>query len=249
LSLRRSITPFALLAALACATAPQEVPPLRLSIGVHDIAVRQPEGWMHLDHGLEHRFTQDSSHIAMADLGPATPAAFLHEINHARELFRKHQIEDAKEHLGSLRLRSALPGRKEWDEISSAYYVAQDGGLKRDSTRQEIEDSYHQLIAAIERMEPRSLEEIVESLVFELDSGAHRQLAGQQAVAVGGREGILVETWDKMTHESRRKMLLVPNEGNVLVLDMAFGRQTEMQAAFDVLVASLEFGAPAEAAP
>jgi hypothetical protein len=248
LSLYRFPLLLVLLPALACAPEPQEEPPLQLTVGIHDLSVHKPDGWVHLDHGLEHRFQKDLNQIAITELGPATPDAYLREIDHARELFRNFQLGDAQAHLDKLDLRNAFPGSKSWDEISDAYHVAHDGGLKRESTRQEIEASYDLLIDAFERMDPPTMQEIVGALTFKIDSGAHRELAAQRPATIGGREGMRVKTWDKMTHESGRSFLFVLNEGNVLAVHMAFGKQAEMQAAFDALAGSIEFSAPAEVA-
>jgi hypothetical protein len=238
-----------LLPAIACAPEPEGPPPLVLNVGIHDISLALPEGWIHLDHGLEHRFQNDLRHIAISDLGPVTPEGYQREINHARELFRDYRLEDAKAHLDSIQLLAGFSSARHWAEVSGVYHVALDGGLKRDSTRQEVEDAYTSLIQQVERMERSGLPSLVERLLPTLDTAAHREVASQQHLTIGGRDGMRVETWDKMTHESRLSFLFVLNEENMLVLRMAFGKQPDMQEAYDLMADSLRFQAPAAISP
>jgi hypothetical protein len=94
-------------------------------------------------------------------------------------------------------------------------------------------------------MEAPGLETLAARLLPTLDSAAHREIAGTEPVTVDGREGMRVETWDKMTHESRQSFLFLLNEENILVLWTAFGKHAEMKATFEGLADSLRFHSPA----
>jgi hypothetical protein len=226
---------------LACATVQEEPPPVRLTIGVHDIALRVPEGWQHLDHGLEHRFHRGLLHISMADIGPVTREGYLREIDHARELFRNNQAEDAKAHLGNLQLRSAFPGTRQWEAISDSWYVARDGGLRRKTPWYDVEAAYDVVVKAVERLQTPDLPTLVERVFSSLDTGVHREIAEQHPVVIDGRPGMRVETWDRLSHDHRKSCLFVLNEENMLVARMEIGEFAEMQPAFEVLANSLEF--------
>jgi hypothetical protein len=238
-----------LLLGLACATAPEEPPKDRVTIGIHDVALRVPEGWLHLDHGLEHRFHRDLRQISVADIGPVTREGYLREIDHARELFRNDQVEDAQAHLRDLRLRSAFPGDRRWEAISDAYHIALDGGLKKNSTPNEIEEAYDTVIRGVEQLETPSLTVLVERLFPIIETAAHREISGLQPVEISGLKGMRVESWDRLSHDHRQSFLFVLNEHNMLVARMELGKYAEMRQPFEALVESLEFpGRPQSAA-
>ena len=97
-----------------------------ITVGTHDLELRVPDGWLHLDHGAEHRFHDGTAQISLADLGPATPDGFAREIRHARELFRRDQHNDAREHLATVRLRPAFESDDAWRDFSRLWRVLHD---------------------------------------------------------------------------------------------------------------------------
>ncbi len=239
-----------LLLAVACAPAPEEPPPkVPLTIGLHDIALQIPPGWLHLDHGLEHLLINDPLQISVADMGPVTREGYLREINHALGLFREGQIEDATAHLNGLQLRSTVFSPREWDEISQAWYVAIDGGLKKPMTADDVELAYRSLLQQVAQRQTPALSAMVERIVPTLYSGAHREVAEQESVIIDGRPGIRLTTWDRLSHDHRRSLLLVLNNDNMLVIRMGLGESTEMQPVFDALIGSLEINPRPELTP
>ena len=97
------------LLATACAGVPETPPPARAEIGVHVVSFRVPEGWDHLDHGLEHRFQRELSQISASDLGPVVSEGYSRELRHAYQLFRDYRPDDARAHVSDLDLRPAFP--------------------------------------------------------------------------------------------------------------------------------------------
>ena len=120
MSLRATVTVLVLLLTTACSPAPEPPQPAQFTVGLHDISLMEPEGWEHLDHGLEHRFHKELNSISVADIGPVTRDGYLREINHALELFREERLEDASAHISSLPLRSVLLNPRQWDAVSDA---------------------------------------------------------------------------------------------------------------------------------
>jgi len=224
---------------VACAPAPEPRQPVQFTVGLHDISLMGPEGWDHLDHGLEHRFQQGLNIISVTDIGPITRAGYLRELDHALELFRMERLEDAKAHLGNLHLRSTLFSPREWDEISDAWYVALDGGLTKPASTNEVELAYHALVQEIELQKGSSMAELVERIMPSLYNGAHREVAEQTPVVIDGRQGVRLETWDRLSHDHRSSFLLIFNNDNLLVLRMELGAYGEMKPTFDRLVESL----------
>ena len=90
-------TSVVLAVAVACACAPEPPIPTEVEAGVHRIAFRVPEGWLHFDHGREQRFERDLLQISIADLGPVSGAGYARVIERARDLLRHgpHRYEDA----------------------------------------------------------------------------------------------------------------------------------------------------------
>jgi len=232
---------------LVCAEAPEQ-PPIRLSIGMHDVALQVPEGWLHFDHGREHRFQRDIAQISLADTGPATREAYLREIGHARELFRRNQASDAQTQLDRLRQRSAFLSARQWQNLRRVWRIARDGGLELDVAPEDVEAAYSVLLDEVETLETVDLATIVERALPDLDHGAQRDVADQHPVMIDGRTGMRVETWDRLSHAQRQSYLFVLNDGNLLVARMELGRFEDMKPAFDALVDSLEIHPPPGAA-
>ena len=238
-----------LLLVAACAPVQEEPVPIRIQPGVHDIALLVPEGWQHLDHGQEHRFHKNQSQISVADIGPVTREGYLREIKHALGLFRRQQAEDAKAHMEMLPLRSHLLSEREWDEISGAWYVAVDGGLKRNTTPDDVEVAYDTLLQQVAARKTRTFAELVEHVLVMVFSAPHREVAEQTPILIDGRQGMRLQTWDRLSHDHRQSYLFVLNEDNMLVLRMELGDFAAMLPAFESVLDSLEIHPRPEIAP
>ncbi|MBD3868549.1 MAG: hypothetical protein IFK94_10540 [Acidobacteria bacterium] len=105
LSPRATVAVLVLLLTTACNPAPEPPQPVQFTVGLHNISLMEPEGWEHLDHGLEHRFHKELNSISVADIGPVTGDGYIREMNHALALFREERLEDASAHISSLPLR------------------------------------------------------------------------------------------------------------------------------------------------
>jgi len=250
LSVRGVATVLVLLLATACAneTVQEEPRPVRLTIGIHDVALNLPVGWQHLDHGLEHRFHRDLHQISIADIGPVTREGYLREINHARELFDNNQAEDARAHLGKIQLSSAFSTQR-WKEISSSWYQAKDGGLRKKLTRFDVDVAYSTVLKEVRWLETPPLPTLVERVLPTLDSGVHREVAQRNPLEIDGLPGVRIETWDRLSHDHHQSYVFVLNQGNMLVVRMELGKSAEVQPAFDALVASLKFHATPPISP
>jgi hypothetical protein len=74
----------------------------------------------------------------------------------------------------------------------------------------------------------------------ELEDGPHRAVASEQAVVIDGRDAVILQSWDKLSHANRRNYLFVLNRGNLLVVRTELGDFSELEPAFRGLVDSLE---------
>lgn len=100
------------------------------------------------------------------------------------------------------------------------------------------------MVEEIEALESPSLAVIVERMLPDLDHGVQREVAKEQKVIVGGREGVRLESWDRLSHAHGRSYLFVLNEGNLLVARTELGEPAKLKPAFESLVASLEIDPP-----
>lgn len=232
-------------AALLGCTGPAPPPePLALKVGVHEVRLVVPPGWQRIDHGREQRFENGQSHISLADMGPATAASFRREIDHARELFRLGQLEDARTLLDELRPRSLFPSEQRWEAFVGAWRKIR--RKERDDRPLDpiaIERAYTEVLAEIDALPRPDMTTLAEALLESLGHDDRYDIALREARAIDGNEALLIDTWDRLSHDFRKRYLFVLNEGNLLVARMESGRFPDMEPAFDALVASLRFDA------
>jgi hypothetical protein len=219
---------------------PPEPEPLRLEIGVHDVSLKTAAGWSHFDHGREHRFRRGIAQISLRDAGPGTTGGFLREIRHAWGLYSRRQVEEARVILGRLDLRAAFENKGRWDEFESYWKTAWADPRASQLDASEVHHAYKVVLKEVENVGSPSMAQIVDRALPELENGPHRAVANQQAVAIDGREAIVLQTWDKLSHSNRRNYLFVLNRGNLLVARTDLGDFSELEPVFRRLVDSLE---------
>ena len=150
----------------ACQEEPAPAPQTsEMTIGVHRISMVLPEGWEHLDHGLEHLFRRDFALIGIQDLG----------------------------------LRQA----------------PEDGGP--------------------------TIEERIDVEMGRLGFNSQRDIASRKTRNVQGRDLIVIDTWDRLTHDHKRRFAFCINEGNVLVIYTKQGKWEVTRPALEQMIDSLAF--------
>lgn len=224
-----------LLLAIGCAPDPPPAPK-PLTVGVHEVELVVPPGWQHYDHGRQQRFEHGIEQISLTDLGPATPGGLQREITHARELFRRGQREDARAHLAGLRLRSAFPSVQRWESFMGPWRQIRSGGT---ADPEALEQAYTEVLAQVAALPTPDMATIAARALAELGHDERRDVASERAMAVDGRQALLVDTWDRLSHASRKRHVFILNEGNLLVARMELGTFAEMEPAFEALMASL----------
>jgi hypothetical protein len=243
-----SLLPLLLL--LACEREAPEPATREVDVGVHRVRFVVPVGWLHVDHGREQRLQRGSAQVVLADLGPVTPRGFADRLVEARMLFRRGQWEDARTLLVWMDLRSLFPSEARWRSIQEDWKRVtrirrrdEPGDEPADAVdpdvAQEVESSFSALLFEIEVMPRRDLETLALQALEKLGHDSMRSIAGTEAVAVSGRPAIRIETWDRLSHRTRRSHLFVENEGHLLGLRMAFGSDVELESAFEALAESL----------
>jgi hypothetical protein len=152
---------------LACREQQPTPPPApsEMTVGIHRISLLEPEGWEHLDHGLEHIFRRDLALIGVRDLGVRLPP-----------------------------------------EESGA-----------------------------------SVDEWIESDMGSLGFDSQRDIASRTTREVTGRELVIIDTWDRLTHDHRRRFAFSMNEGHMLVFYSKMGQWEVIRPAFESMLDSLTF--------
>jgi hypothetical protein len=68
-----------------------------------------------------------------------------------------------------------------------------------------------------------------------------RDIASRTPIQIGSQEGLIVDTWDRLSHQYRKRFCFVQGNGPLLVVYMKQGRFEDLQPDFDALVASIAF--------
>jgi len=236
----RALILLAVLLVGGCSDPPSER--LTTAIGVHRVELEAPAGWEHLDHGREQRFGDGLSQISIADLGPVAPDGFRREIVAARELYRARQLDDSRTRLRALHLRSSFPSAQRWESFSEWWDGIRLAGVGHHSEDPAIvERAYTAVLAEVAALPRPDLTTLALNALEVLGHDERHDIAHQEATAVSGRPGLLIDTWDRLSHAQRRRHLFVLNDGYLLVARMELGRFSEMEPAFDTLATSLRF--------
>ena len=87
----------------------------------------------------------------------------------------------------------------------------------------------------------RDLKWAAEHVLERLGENERREVASSVLDSVGRREVLKIDTWDRVSHEHRKRYVFVNNLGELLVVYTMQGSFETMQAAFEELVASITF--------
>ena len=236
----------ALLAALLSGCGPREAP-RAFEVGEHRGRLAVPAGWEALDHGKALRLRNGGGEIALQDLGPAGPQGIRREVERARDLWQAGRVEEARWRLRNVPvppdLFASVAAR---DAFWSAW-----SGLSSDSAKDtpfgEIEAVFAEVLGHVDTMPLRDLRALADAGLAALGHDQRRDVRSREATKVGGRDALLVDTWNRLSHTGLQRLLFVPNDGYLFALYTAPQADAESAAAFDSVRASLQF-APVGAA-
>jgi hypothetical protein len=211
---------------------------IELRVGVHHVTVRVPRGWERVDYGQRQVFQHGLARIVLADFGLVEPVGYLREIETAQDLWSRGQALDARDRLAKLRLLPAsFASHDAYEAIWGATY-----DLRRTlehGTPAEGEASFRDLIDALQRLPAPSVEDLADVALRVFGHDQRREIANKTHRQVGGREALVIDTWDRLSHEDRKRYVLAINEGSLLLAATEQGVFAEVEEAFDALVASI----------
>jgi hypothetical protein len=74
-----------------------------------------------------------------------------------------------------------------------------------------------------------------------LDPDGSSDVTQRRPIAIGGREGLVVDSWDRLSHARERRIALVLNQGHLLAVRTEWGDPAPMKLALDAVLTSLQF--------
>jgi hypothetical protein len=78
-----------------------------------------------------------------------------------------------------------------------------------------------------------------------LGENEQRDIAARTPLQIGNHEGLIVDTWDRLSHQHRKRFCFVQGKGPLLVIYMMQGKFETVQPDFDALIASIALVDPA----
>ncbi len=221
---------------LACGSAPE---PVTVDIGVHRISLIVPDDWQHYDHGPEHRLETGEGDLVLTDLGPVAAGGFCTVIIEARDLARRGQREEAKQLLNRL-----AGGNKVGDDALRAALEECLDAVWRDESPATVEAAFASLLEEFDRLPEPDLATLASVALADFDHGPRRDIELQGRLILDGKEAYRILTWQRLTHDGRRRHVFVVNRGNLLVIRTAMGPDEVLGPAFDAVVRSVVFVEP-----
>ena len=87
----------------------------------------------------------------------------------------------------------------------------------------------------------RDLDKAVERAMVMAREDGRRETASRDSLRITGRDARVIDTWDHLSHQYRKRYLFVINEKSLLAVYTMQGRFESMERIFNELTASLAF--------
>lgn len=215
---------------------------LHVRVGVHNVAFDSPSGWQHHDEEAGHLFKNGLAQIFLNDTGPVTAEGFQREMERAREVYRRGELERANDILNTLRLRTSFPSIDRWKPFAESLNRARGFGTGRSRPDPDaIERAYTEILVQIASLPKRDIETLAIEALAEYEPLDRRTIAAQRAMIIDQRSALLIDTWDRLNHIQPMRYIFVLNEGNLLVVRTGLGTFSDIEPTYENLVASLRF--------
>jgi hypothetical protein len=214
-------------------------PSREVEVGHHRLRLIPPETWEHLDHGRQQLFRNGEVALALEDWGPVTPEGLQVELQRAQQLWLAGRRRDAFARVRELHGPPVqlLPSRSRadfWKPWTDVTYVPE----AADSVS--IGVAFQALIAGAGELDEVAPEQLTEHVLSRSHDADRREIANTQQRSIHGRDWVVVETWDRVSHLYRRRVAWVEDRGYLLVLDTERGLIEQTGPAFERLLASIE---------
>ncbi|MCC6193430.1 MAG: hypothetical protein IT518_03090 [Burkholderiales bacterium] len=197
-------------------------PPQELRVGEQLVSVRLAKGWEAREEvgavALSAPQTGQSTPMTvhLRDLGPVTPAGYRRELAAIAGLWEHRKADAAMTRLSALRwpreLFPSLARDAAFSEAWSALVRAPPG-----TGFAEVKADFETVDQSLASTPPLAPAALTTWALRQVDSGARREVTARKAVAVDGRAAEEIETRDTLAQGLPRRILLVPNEGRMLL--------------------------------
>jgi len=87
----------------------------------------------------------------------------------------------------------------------------------------------------------KNLDKAIERAMVMTREDGRREVASRDSLEITGRDARVIDTWDHLSHQYRKRYLFVINEKSLLVVSTMQGRFESMEKTFNELTASLAF--------
>ena len=210
-----------------------------VQVGRHELRLVPPRGWEHLDHGRVHLFRNGETELALTDVGPATTTALVEELREAEALWQAGRRLDAFARVRELDgppLR-ILPGElraefwRPWYEATRAAETADDAAVAA---------AFRALIEAAGALPEATTDQQVAYLLADYSDTGRREIARRDLRMVHGADWTTFDTWDRVSHMSRRSYAYLESDGRILLLSAERGHESQTAPAFGELLATIE---------
>jgi hypothetical protein len=229
-----------LLGAVLAGCGADEPQPVTAQVGLHQVSFAVPEGFAHYDHGREHRLERTEGDLVITDLGPVTADGFGRVIAEARELSEAGRRDDAATLLRELRLWQVLTSDQNTRDALQAV-----DRIANSRSEAEVDAAYDRLEVLVGGLPPPVLRNLASDVLADLGHDERRDIERESKLRLDGRDALQISTWQRLTHDLRRRHVFVVNRGHLLVIRTDMGRDEVLGPAFDELIRSFAFSSAA----
>ena len=232
----------ALLLALLAGCDSREAP-RAFELGPHRGQVRVPPGWAAIDQGRQWRLRKGDAELVLQDLGAAGPQGIRREVDRARELWQAGRVEEARWRLRNVMVPRELFPTAAQREAFWAAWSAFFGDPAKVVPYAQIDPTFSDVLARVDALPAPDLPALADTGLKALGHDQRRDVKSRQALTVGGREALDVDTWNRLSHANPQRFLFIAHDGYLLALYTARQADAEALSAFASVRDSLHFAA------
>jgi hypothetical protein len=210
------------------------------TIGEQRVSVNIPAGWEAFDEGKQIRIHKAPADVVLRDLGAAGPKGYRHEVEQARELWRKGRGDEARARMHRMELpHDQLEARTDGNSFRDAWYGVVEA--PKEAAFAELSPWFETIVAGIDALPPPDLRAVADASLAKLGHDARRDVKSRITATIDGRDALDVETWNRLSHATPQRLLFVLNDGYLLAFYTGQGADTDAMTAFETMRAGLHF--------
>jgi hypothetical protein len=211
-------------------------------IGAHRGKVKAPTGWSVVTRDEKWKVRTGKVSIVLHDLGPVSPAASLREASRIIALWQGGNAADAQVQLGRIhanvsRFIEAPHRRPLVDTMVPLLVLGAPGMPAEDAARH-----FSRWQRALSAVPPPTIEAIGDAALSVAGHDQRRAIQSRQRRIVGGKPAMDYLTVTRGTQSARQRIVVIDNDGHVLLVYAGGHGHEAYLGEFDRLVRSLRIG-------